>query len=139
MRMAWTLGFLLIACSDKTTSGDSTNPIDDSSVDTDSVDTSGGGDTGTGACDDGPGVIEGILLGSDNLPLNTGKVRLYDKTGSDEKVADNVDTDGAYHLVFGKGSYVVRGEYSTCVGEDIPVYICGEQTVYLNITLDCAP
>lgn len=139
MRMAWVMGLLLIGCSDKDTAVDTSKHTGDSTAGTDSDDTNTGGDTGTGDCPTGPGVVDGILLGSTNLPLNSGKVRLYDKTGSDEKVSNDVDEDGSYHLVYGKGSYVVRGEYSTCVGEDIPVYICGEQTVYLNITLDCAP
>lgn len=134
MIMAWILGFLLIGCSDKTPAGDTSKPADDTSETGDSD-----SDTDTN-CPDGPGVVEGILLGSDNLPLNTGVVRLYDSTGSEERVSDNVDPDtGGFRLVYGRGEYVVRGEYSTCVGEDIAVSICGEQTVYQNITLACAP
>ena len=134
MILAWILGLSLIACSDKDTSGDTSKPVDDTSETGDSD-----SDSGDANCPDGPGVVDGVLVGSDNVPLNTGAVRLYDSTGSEEKVSDNVDGDGLYHLVFGKGEYVVRGEYGTCVGEDLPVTICGEQTVYKTIQLSCAP
>lgn len=133
MRMTSALVLLLLtACPSSDDSDKSTDTTDDTS------ETAETGDTGDG-CETGPGVVDGVLLGSDGVPLTSGKVRLYDETGSEELVADDVNSDGAFHLVYGKGDYVVRGEYSTCVGEDIPVSICGNVTKIQSITLSCAP
>ncbi len=133
MRMSWLCLLLLAGCPDKDTGGGD---------DSDSAQETGNehsGDTGGSDCEEGPGVIDGVLLGSDGLPLTSGKVRLYDSTGSEELVSDDVDGEGTFHLVYGKGDYAMRGEYSTCVGEDIPVSICGNVTINKNITLSCAP
>lgn len=130
MRGAWLLLILMTGCVDKEAGDDSGTPDDTSHT--------GDSDTNTD-CPEGPGFVEGILLGSDGLALDSGKVKLFDSTGSDELVSDNVDTDGSFHLVYGRGDYVMRGEYATCVGEDIPVTICGDQTVYENIQLSCWP
>lgn len=135
MRSSWVLLLVSLGsagCLDK-------SPTNDTTDSTDSGDTSAPDDTDTTLCPTGPGEVEGYLLGSDDKPLGSGKVRLFDSTGSEEYLDNDVKSDGTYRLVFGKGNYVVRGEYGTCVGEDIPVAICGEQTVNLNITLTCAP
>lgn len=131
MRQAWMLLFLAMGCPSK-----DTGSADDSDTNTD--DTSGGDDTDS-ACATGHGEVDGVLLGSDGVPLDAGKVELFDDTGSEKLVSDDVDSDGNYHLVYGKGDYVVRGTYSTCVSEDIPVTICGGRIELQNINLTCAP
>lgn len=135
MSKVWLVLLLALGCSDKDTGGgtDDSGPADDTG------ETGETGDSGGTDCPDGPGVIDGVLLGSDGVPLGSGRVRLYDSTGSEELVYDNVDTEGSFHLVYSQGEYVIRGEYSTCVGEDIPVTICGDQTKIETITLSCAP
>ncbi len=134
MRMTWVLLLFLAGCP----GNKDTTVVDDSGGADDTSDTSVPDDTDDG-CESGPGVIDGVLLGSDGVPLSSGKVRLYDSTGSEELVSDDVNGDGSFHLVYGKGEYVVRGEYSTCVGDDIPVTICGNVTKIETITLSCAP
>lgn len=150
MRWSWLslalpLG-MVIGCSDKddsssgtdSDSGDSADTADTSS-DTDSGDDTDpcGDESDFGAeCPTGPGFVSGILLDENNVALTSGKVRLFDCTGSDEKVYSNVGTDGSFQVVYGRGYYVMRGEYSTCLSEDIAVTLCGDQTVYQNITVD---
>lgn len=130
MYFAWMMLGLLLACKDKDPSGDS--PAADDSDSKVSPDDSDG-------CPDGAGVVEGTLVGSDNLPLGSGKATLFDETGSEELVSDVVNDDGLFHVVYGAGDYLLRGEYSSCVGEDTPVTLCGDQTVYQNLQLTCAP
>lgn len=132
MRQAWMLLFLATGCP-----GKDTGSTDDSTA-TDDTSHTGGDDT-SDDCPSGPGVVDGVMLGSDGVPLASGTVRLYDSTGSEELVSDNVDTEGNFHLVYGRGEYVIHGEYATCVSEDIAVSLCGDQTVYQNINMTCAP
>jgi len=131
MRQAWMLLFLAMGCP-----GKDTGSTDDSSANDDS---NSGTDDTNDTCPKGHGEVDGVLLGSDGVPLGSGKVELFDSTGSENLVSDNVDEEGNYHLVYGRGDFVVRGSYSTCVSEDIAVTICGDKTVYQNINLTCAP
>lgn len=90
-------------------------------------------------CPSGPGEVKGALLGSDGLPLASGKVILWDSAGSTDLTDDNVDEEGNFQIPYGKGNYQLTGEYGTCVSADIAITLCGNQTVYQNVTLDCAP
>lgn len=135
MRFAvWILGLFLGCPSKDTSSGDSVATDDSADSGDSGPDDSGGGDCATGS-----GIAEGVLIGSDGLALGSGKVTLYDSSGSTDLSYDNVDAEGNYHIPYGKGTYLLVGQYSSCISEDVPVTLCGGETVYKNITLTCAP
>lgn len=130
-KMVWILA-LLMGCPGKTDDSTSGETGDDSGAD------DSGDDSGV-SCPAGSGMVRGTLLGSDGLPLNSGKATLWDSSGSTELTDDNVDEEGNFQIPYGKGSYQLTGSYGNCVSADIAVTLCGDQTVYQNINLDCAP
>ena len=131
MRLALLLP-LMVACTDK----DVVVPTDDSGGSSSTDDTE---DTADPFCPDGPGEVVGTLLGSDAAALDSGQVILYDRTGSEELLRDNVQDDGSYRLVYGRGSYVLVGRFNTCIGDEVEVHICGDQTENVDVSLTCAP
>lgn len=126
---AWLLS-LFLGCPGETDKTTDTTQTDDSAADDSGEDDS---------CPKGPGEVKGVLIGSDGLPLASGKVILWDSSGSTDLTDDNVDEEGNFQIPYGKGNYQLTGEYGDCVSADIAITLCGEQTVYQNIELDCAP
>ena len=99
-----------------------------------------GGETGTDSaapCEEGGGILEGHLLQPEGGVWSDGEVALLDEAGATDLVADPVNDDGVYHLVYGPGDYNLQGRRGACISDLIPFTFCGSMTY--DVTLECAP
>ena len=95
-------------------------------------------------CADGPGTVVGYVLDSDSVPVDSGEVRLWDSSGSDliltENVADGSDESypqGTYQVVYGKGDYLLQAVLGACAGDEVSVSLCGDETQAVDLFVDC--
>lgn len=138
MRTTW-MCLLVMACDPS-----KGEPVDTS---TPTVDRADGAETGE--CDpptgevtecDGGATVQGVVTPTECGGV-TVQVDLLDPLTGEVVVSDGPSEDGAYHILYGCGSYILRAGDGTCTCDDGAVWIDVPPSGDLEIDLEacCAP